>query len=121
MVEYTHRIERSSGYSLGEYLFNPGFTTPRSVYRDPLPQTKPNEIVPKSFEFGRGPGESVDYGEHWNMARQVLDDTQHVSISLARKHPGRPRKRRTSAPMGKVQRTNRGKKVFVTKRKTGHR
>lgn len=114
MVEYTHRIERSSGYSLGEYLFNPGFTTPRSVYRDPLPQTKPNEIVPKSFEFGRGPGESVDYGEHWNMARQALRD-EPTPIVRVRKHAGRPRVRRP-APTQRVQKTN-SRKLTTRKRK----
>jgi hypothetical protein len=114
MVEYTHRIERSSGYSLGEYLFNPGFTTPRSVYRDPLPQTKPNEIVPRSFEFGRGPGESIDYGEHWNMSRQVLYD-KPVIITRARKHAGRPRVRRPT-PTQRVQKTNANKPVAKKRR-----
>ena len=115
MVDESHRIERSSGYSREEYLFNPGFTTPRSVYRDPLPQTRPNEIVPASFEFGRGPGESVDYGAHQTMSRQVLYDRPAV-IPRARKHAGRPRKHRAT-PTKKLQKTNRCKPVATKRRK----
>jgi hypothetical protein len=114
-MEETHRIERSSGYSLGEYLFNPGFTTPRSIYKNPLPHVKPNVIVPDWFENGRGDDESVDYSNGgYHMTRQVLRD--YSGGGVVRGYRPKHARQRVHRAMNRVQKTNVSRKPVVKKK-----